>query len=252
MMDDSFIREVRQGAIPPSVLNVDGVSRLVMPPGWVEHKKVHPAVEPLKVGTLAGLVDYVKMAGGATSDDTGPLVIHVESPSCVKVRSKLEDEATDFRRLCYCVASLDMVGTPPGAGIWMDAETFMVTLLTGFVASDDRAELALLLGSIRESSVRDVVDDTVSQEVKTGRGIHLVGATAVKNPWLLAPYRTFREIDQPVSPFLLRLASGKENESKPKCALFECDGGVWKLNAIEHIKEFLATALEGTAVPVIG
>ena len=245
-MDDSFIREIRQGQLPPTIID----ERVVVPPGWVELKTVYPTVEPLKVGTLAGLVDYVRMAAAA-QEDTGPLIIHVESPSSVKVRSKLEDESTDFRRLCYCVASLDVVGAQSLAGQWLDAEAFMVALFTGFVPSPDREDLALLIGSIRESSVREVVDDTVSQEVKTGRGIHLVGATKVKNPWLLAPYRTFRDVDQPASTFLLRL-SGKEGEGKPKCALFESDGGVWKLHAIEGIKAYLEAALEDGKVPIIG
>lgn len=256
MMDDSFIREIRQGALPATTLSLGGVEHLVVPPGWTEIKKAHPAVEPLKVGTLAGLVDYVKAANSARSDDTGRIIIHIESPSCVKVRSVIEDESTDFRRLCYCVASLDMVGVPAGQGQWMEAEAFMVALLTGFETTSDREELAVLIGSIRESSVREVVDDTVSQEVKTGRGIHLVGATKVKNPWVLAPYRTFRDVDQPTSPLLLRLA-GKEGEGKPKCALFECDGGEWKLEAIRRIKGFLARELRpaepaGTLTTIIG
>ena len=45
----------------------------------------------------------------------------------------------------------------------------------------------------------------------------------------LRPYRTFKEIDQPESQFLLRL---NENGN---IGLFEADGGMWKLEAKKSI-----------------
>lgn len=59
------------------------------------------------------------------------------------------------------------------------------------------------------------------------------------NPVYLAPYRTFAEIEQPVSKFVFRMESG------PKAALFEADGGAWKNEAILKIKEYLQKELSG-------
>lgn len=59
----------------------------------------------------------------------------------------------------------------------------------------------------------------------------------VPNPVILRPCRTFTEIEQPYSPFILRVADG------PKAALFCADSGAWKLEDIKKIKEYLSQKL---------
>ena len=61
----------------------------------------------------------------------------------------------------------------------------------------------------------------------------------------LKPFRTFREIEQPESEFILRY----QNRNGIEAALFEGDGGCWKLDAILRIKEWLS---DKTEIPVIG
>jgi hypothetical protein len=94
--------------------------------------------------------------------------------------------------------------------------------------------------------VRETVDDTVGQEVKTARGVVMSERTKVPNPVLLAPYRTFREVTQPESLFVLRLRSG--DGDKPRCALFEADGGTWKLEAIQNVATWLRAAITSVRV----
>lgn len=61
---------------------------------------------------------------------------------------------------------------------------------------------------------------------------------AKKNPIRkLKPYRTFNEVDQPESEFLLRLSEGGG------VALYEADGGAWKLQARRNVAEYLKNAL---------
>lgn len=45
----------------------------------------------------------------------------------------------------------------------------------------------------------------------------------------------------------------QEGREGPLCALIEADGGAWKKEAMQNIKEYLAAALEekGISVPVI-
>lgn len=50
-------------------------------------------------------------------------------------------------------------------------------------------------------------------------------------------YRTFLEVEQPESQFLLRL-----NE-KGEVGLFEADGGMWKLAAKKNVSTYLENAL---------
>lgn len=53
----------------------------------------------------------------------------------------------------------------------------------------------------------------------------------------LRPYRTFQEVEQPESEFLLRL------DKDEGVGLFEADGGMWKLRARETVKAFLEAQL---------
>jgi hypothetical protein len=67
----------------------------------------------------------------------------------------------------------------------------------------------------------------------------------------LAPYRTFQEIEQPSSPFLFRI-KGTPGEGV-QCALFEADGGAWRLDAVARIEAWLTKALvsRDLLIPII-
>lgn len=54
----------------------------------------------------------------------------------------------------------------------------------------------------------------------------------------LKPYRTFFEVEQPESEFLLRIGDGGQ------VGLFEADGGMWKMTARYTIKSYLQEALK--------
>ena len=53
----------------------------------------------------------------------------------------------------------------------------------------------------------------------------------------LRPFRTFQEVEQPESEFLLRL------DEDGNIGLFEADGGMWKLTARQTVKAFLEKKL---------
>ena len=79
------------------------------------------------------------------------------------------------------------------------------------------------------------------------RGVAFKDASKVSPYWTLLPYRTFREVDQPASLFLLRLS--KSGGDKPRFALYEADGGSWQIEAVERIKSYLEDALpQGVAI----
>ena len=52
----------------------------------------------------------------------------------------------------------------------------------------------------------------------------------------LKPYRTFQEVEQPESAFLIRV-------SERGISFTEADGGMWKLTARETVKKFLEEQL---------
>lgn len=72
----------------------------------------------------------------------------------------------------------------------------------------------------------------VNDEYKIGR----LESSKTEPMIKLSPYRTFREIEQPESLFLLRMK--RERGGVPYVALFEADGGQWKHDAITKIKMY--------------
>ena len=97
-------------------------------------------------------------------------------------------------------------------------------------------------------SVRETKDDGVAQEVSTSRGVHVLSASRVPNPVFLKPFRTFLEVEQPESGFVLRMKPGGPGQEKPQIALFECDGGRWEVQAVESIAAWLTEQVPGVAV----
>ena len=53
----------------------------------------------------------------------------------------------------------------------------------------------------------------------------------------MQPFRTFLEVEQPESVFLLRL------DGNGNVGLFEADGGVWKLEATRNISAYFEQKL---------
>lgn len=67
--------------------------------------------------------------------------------------------------------------------------------------------------------------------------------------YTLRPYRTFREVKQPESQFILRLKA-REGEP-PTVALIDATGGGWKNTAALAVADWLAANLSETVHPII-
>ncbi|HRT84379.1 MAG TPA: hypothetical protein P5523_07040 [Bacteroidales bacterium] len=126
-----------------------------------------------------------------------------------------------------------------------DVESFIIAMQSCFVQNEDSDRILRIVGNIREEAVKQTGDNGISQMVTAKTGIATVEEVKVPNPVILAPYRIFREIEQPESKFVFRMQMG------PRCALFEADGGAWRLNAMARIKEWLEIELEGLKIPII-
>lgn len=81
------------------------------------------------------------------------------------------------------------------------------------------------------------INQSISQEVSVRTGAVLKEQQTVQPIVRLQPYRTFLEVEQPASDFLLRL----DKEGHP--ALYEADGGAWKLEAKRSIAAYLGEQL---------
>lgn len=197
------------------------------------HPVLDPEPEPLHISTLTGLVDYFEKCD---ADPAEPPVVIVEAPDHVRLVSALEGEF--LQRKCYLEARTETKPFPFGQ--YLPVENVIVGLQALFVPSDTTKTLLSILGNLQDGTVLTFGDDGTSQQVTVKTGVVRVGSTVVPNPVELAPYRTFPEVAQPASKFVLRLKSG---DPSPACALYEADGGAWRNVAIAAIKEWIAAKL---------
>lgn len=187
-----------------------------------------PTSSALQVHTLTALVEYIQ----SEFDTNEPLLIHIKDPETVTVMSKLNN---DQNRNHYIQASAYVPSFRFDS--YYDPEDINIKLQSVFVPNKDQALILKMVGNLKEDNVRGVGDDGISQAVSMKTGVATVADVKVVNPVTLAPYRTFIEVDQPESKFVLRMQNG------PRVALFEADGGAWKNEAIRNIEDYLMEAL---------
>ncbi|WP_034866957.1 hypothetical protein [Clostridium paraputrificum] len=185
----------------------------------------------LTVSTLTGLVDYIKSDLDKLPEK---LLIQVISPRKVALYSPLN---ADREREQYISAEAIL----PDNVIYdrfIGTEQFNIMLQSAFVDVGTKSALLKYTGLIQDEAVKTTGDDGVSQQVTVKTGVASVGQAIVPNPVELAPYRTFPEVEQPISKFIFRMQEG------PRAALYEADGGAWRNKAILSIKEYLQEELK--------
>lgn len=197
---------------------------------------IYKAKEPIRLNTLSGLVDYIK----SNIDGFDDLILHVVDEKLVELKGKLQPNG-DRELLAVATAIVPEFDFDS----YMDIESFNIALQSQFVKTDDRDILLKVVGNLKEDNVRSTGDDGISQAVTIKSGIATAENIKVPNPVILAPYRTFVEVEQPESKFIFRMQSG------PRGAIFEGDGGLWRVKAIKTIAKFLEKRLEGTGVVLL-
>lgn len=161
--------------------------------------------------------------------------MHVVSPVKVKLYSMLDNERV--REEMVEVAA----GIPEFSfGRFMDQENFCIGLQSQFVPGDDLALVLKFAGTVEDGTVAEYGDDGVTQKATIKTGIASKTDAVIPNPVKLKPFRTFTEVEQPASNFVFRMRSNQGIQ----CALFEADGGAWKNEATQRVKEYLQEELK--------
>lgn len=218
------------------IVNLGNVKTMSVENQTFSTNKLHliPQAKPstLQVRSLSGLVEYIK-SGFDQDELSEQKMIHVVSPTEVVAFSTFNN---DFARNVYIQAEAML----PSFRFdnYYKSEDFNIKLQSCFEKNEDRDIMLKVVGNIKEESVRQIGDDGVSQAVQAKVGVATVATVQVPNPVQLAPFRTFVEVPQPESEFIFRMRTG------PECALFEADGGAWKLDAMTNIKEYLEEELQ--------
>lgn len=120
---------------------------------------------------------------------------------------------------------------------WRDQEEFNIMLQSMFINDADRNLVLDFASHLKIEKGAEVQDNGISQMATVRDGVASLAQAKTPNPVTLRPYRTFNEVEQPASQFVFRI-----NKSA-NLALFEADGGKWKLEAVESIANYLKNEL---------
>jgi hypothetical protein len=239
MIDSNFVEAIKNlaGAEPIAVDGQEYATKAVFNPPL----PVEPLTPCLTVSTLTGLVDFWNEKGDNSEPKAGQ-IFHVRNYHEVALLSAIQ--GVNRQRENFITANC---GAPLFKfGQFMPHAEFMIGIQALFTDYGDRAKVMKVVGTIRDEAAKTSMDDGITQKVTASAGITLSQEVALPNPVMLKPYRTFSEIEQPPSSFVLRVQPGKGG--MPDVALFEADGGRWKHEAILGIREYLTGKIEGITV----
>lgn len=189
-----------------------------------------PKDRPMKIN-VTGLDSICKLIRTEQSKVGTTIFVQAESYRRVSVWTTYQD---DFSRYELYYATADVPGFNPG---YRDHETALVELRSLFLSGDGVDYLLALLSRMSDESKVTTSDNGVTQTVEAAHGVSLKTMAAIKPRVELAPFRTFLEVSQPASEFLLRVKDGGQ------VGLFEADGGVWKLEAKANIVKYFEERL---------
>lgn len=118
----------------------------------------------------------------------------------------------------------------------LSQENFIIELMTKFEQDEVRDRLIKVVSQVRAEKIRSSDDDGFSQVASVKAGAVLVKEEKVQNLWELVTFKTFPEVEQPPIPYVLRLH--QRNDEVPKFALYDCDGGAWRVKTTSVIRDY--------------
>lgn len=218
-----FLSEMRE----TKIFDVDG-KKFTNDPKLAE---IFPHKDRPAVFHVSSLDAICKLVRTEVERNVCPLFVCAESFKSVTVYSTYRD---DYARDTLYSATADANGIPMG---WKTQQEMIVALQSLVVPTESSAELLNMLKSMTDESSVTSRDNGVTQEVTVKSGVSLAKTVQVKPRVKLIPFRTFLEVAQPESEFLVRVDKGNQ------IGLFEADGGIWKLEAKKNIAKYFEEKL---------
>ncbi|GHV35039.1 hypothetical protein FACS1894187_06870 [Synergistales bacterium] len=196
-----------------------------------EVKKPKPAPESITVATLSSVAELIRREEK-----------HFVTPTFIEILSAREllvystyDVKDEFNRRTYYNVKCGAPMFIPG---WYEREDIIIKLMSLFDKTPDLDYVLDLISKISQNSSVETADNGITQKVTARQGVELKETTAIKPIVSLKPFRTFLEVEQPESKFLLRVGE------HVKIGLIEADGGKWTLNAKQNIADYFAANLK--------
>lgn len=197
--------------------------------------RIDPKKDFPKSISLTGLESVCKMVKNEAADlfSGDQILIQVVDYRTVRVFTTLDGEM-DRCWLYECQADTPRICV----NSYQNHEAAVIQIQSLYIPNDDTGYLLELLRSVSKESKVTSNDNGVSQSVEARSGIALTQNVPVRPYVQLKPFRTFLEVEQPESVFLLRL------DGNGNVGLFEADGGVWKLEATRNIAGYFEEHLK--------
>lgn len=189
--------------------------------------------QPLKASSLTALVDYIGCCY-QEMEKHGHMIIHVESPTKVRLISCLDAE-----RGRETLFEVNAEVTEFHFDQWYNQERFMIELQSSFEMNEDLAAILKLAGNVEKTNGQTFSDDGTTQVATMQVGVASKADVIVPNPVELIPFRTFQEVPQPSSKFVFRMGDKEE----PAFKIIEAQNGIWKNEAVRNIKDYLESSL---------
>lgn len=193
-------------------------------------EEFHPAL--LKLTSLDALVKLVRTE--ATEMDA-PLYITIPDHLTVRCFGQPDAYERYHRQVYYEANATDVPGWDQK--VQLGFEEAQIALRTRFQETGDTLYAMKLLSDISLGAKVIYNDNGIATTVTTQKGVALQTNEQIKPLVNLKPYRTFQEVEQPESIFLIRL-------NDRGISFTEADGGMWKLHARETVKKYLEDRLK--------
>lgn len=208
------------------------------------------SIDKVSFYTLTSLVEYLKSKVDVPNDFIKHIFINVESPSHVQVYSEVnKDNYYKRTQIAEANAMLPVVKI----GQFVDQTEFCIMLRANFVDDGiiienedsrfdtDKNALIAVASNIVSGTIAQYEDTGITQKATIKTGIQESEDKLLPEKTVLRPFRTFFEVEQPKSEFIFRADNGRHDEVQ--LALFEADGGKWKLEAMASVKAYLKEQL---------
>lgn len=224
MIDREFIEKIEDMTGPKVIETVQGTFS-----DKHLYRIENELADTIVLSSLSGLAEMIKQE---MNEYNLPLFVRATSAERVHVFGAIRD---DMQRERPFTAEAKFIGFDFNE--YISIENMIICLKSRFAPTEDRDYLVQLLGNITDQQSVQTKDDGITQSATVKSGIQLIGEQRIKPIVTLKPYRTFLEVEQPESDFLIRLKDGR-------AALFEADGGAWKCEAVKNIADKLRELLE--------
>ena len=221
-----FVNKLVELAAPTTV-EVDGSVYSNQELVHIQDKKPMP-----RCIDLTGLDSICKMVRNEADHVGLQIFIQVKDYKSVSVFTSLDSDE-DRLYLYKCVADTPAVTTDR----YMSYEKAVIELRSLYIPNEGTKYLLQILSSISNESRVTSTDNGVTQQVEARSGIALNTMVKIEPRVTLQPFRTFIEVEQPASEFLLRISERGE------IGFFPADGGVWKLEATRNVADYFETNL---------